>query len=116
MIPFANDTVTLYRKADGGYMPCVIMNCSFKHTKQRSTTERAESIYGETVCRIPPGNIKPEPGDVIALGVHGGAAKNEIDLVRMLERLRPDGAFRVQSVSDNARPGVPIPHYAARGE
>lgn len=116
MIPFANDTVTLYRKADGGYMACLILNCSYKHTERRSTDDRSASFYGETVCRIPPGNVKPQPGDVIVLGVHSEIVKNEIDLVRMLERLRPDGAFRVQSVSDNARPGVPIPHYAAKGE
>ena len=116
MIPFANDTVTLYRKSADGYMACLILNCSYKHTESRSTEDRSASFYGETVCRIPPGNVKPEPGDVIVLGVHSEIVNNEIDLVRMLERLRPEGAFRVRSVSDNARPGVPLPHYAAKGE
>lgn len=116
MIPFANDTVTLYHKAAAGYEEHLIHNCSYRRIRRRNTADSAASITEETVCRIPPGNIKPEPGDVIARGRHSGSPKNEIELVRLLESLRPNGAFRVQSISDNARPGVPVPHYAARGE
>ena len=116
MIPFANDTVTLYHKEGNEWRAYAIQNCSYRRTRNRAVVDGAETITEETVCRIPSGSVKPAPGDVIALGWHAEAPTNAVGLVRLLESLRPDGAFRVRSVSDNARPGVPVPHYAARGE
>ena len=117
MIPFANETVTLWRKMESGYEPFIIPNCWFKRNSVRSTSaDGAMTQREECICRIPVGNIHPTPGDAIALGEHANSVKNEIELVRMLEKLRPHGAFRVKSVSDNVVPGVPFPHFAARGE
>lgn len=116
MIPFANDTVTLFHKEDSGYTRHVIERCSYRRTRRRGIEDKSSTLAEETICRIPGNAIKPDVGDVIALGVHKGSAVNEIALVRLLESLRPGGAFRVQTVSDNARPGMPVPHYAAKGE
>ena len=116
MIPFGYSTITLFHKGAGGYTAHVIDHCYFRHSKRRDVAGKTASAADESICRIPAGAVAPDPGDVIALGAHKGSAKNEVELVRLLESLRPSGAFRVQSVSDNARPGMPIPHYAAKGE
>lgn len=116
MIPFANDTVTLIHKGKSGWTAEVISGCSFRRTRRRSLSGNTAILTDETVCRIPSGGAVPAVGDVIVLGRTDAAAYSEIELVRLLEAHRPGGAFRVSSVSDNARPGMPIPHYAARGE
>ncbi len=116
MIPFGYSTITLFHKGKDGYAAHVINHCYFRSGKRRDVSDKAASAANESICRLPVGTVVPEPGDVIAMGAHKGSAKNEIELVRLLESLRPSGAFRVQTVSDNARPGVPIPHYAAKGE
>lgn len=115
MIPFATDTVTLIHKEGSEWRAYTIQNCSYRRTHNRAVVDKTETITEETVCRIPAGNVKPAPGDVIALGWHAEAPTTAVELVRLLDSLRPGGAFRVQSVSDNVRPGVPVPHYAARG-
>lgn len=116
MIPFGYSTITLFHKDAGGYTAHVIEHCYVRHSKQRDTTDKTASAANESICRIPAGTVVPAPGDMIALGAHKGSARNEIELVRLLESLRPGGAFRVQTVTDNARPGMPVPHYAAKGE
>ena len=116
MIPFGYSTVTLFHKGKDGYAAHVIDHCYFRSGKRRDVSDKAASAANESICRLPAGAVVPVPGDVIALGAHKGSPKNDIDLVRLLESLRPGGAFRVQSVADNARQGMPIPHYAAKGE
>lgn len=116
MIPFANDTVTLFHKTAAGYERHVIAHCSYRRTRRRAVADQTATFAEETLCRIPCGAVMPEAGDVILLGAHDGGVSSEIELVRLLESRRPAGAFRVQTVLDNARPGMPIPHYAVRGE
>ena len=115
LIPFANDTVTLVYKEGAQWSTAVIPGCSYRRIRRRMLMDSAVSQSEETVCRIPAGNPFPAPGDVILLGEHAPQVGSEIELSRLLEAFRPGGAFRVQSVADNARPGMPIPHYAARG-
>lgn len=115
VIPFANDTVTLVHRNASGWKSEVIHGCSFRRIRRRSVTGQTAVIENESVCRIPPGGIVPAAGDLILPGVHTASADSEIELVRLLEAHRADGAFRISSVSDNTR-GAPIPHYAARGE
>lgn len=115
LIPFANDTITLISKTEAGWTSAVISGCSYRRIRRRMLMDSAVSQSEETVCRIPAGNPFPAPGDVILLGEHAPQVGSEIELSRLLEAFRPGSAFRVQSVADNARPGMPIPHYAARG-
>lgn len=115
MIPFGNQTITLYHKGANGYAAHLIGGCSLRQTHRRTANDRTAAAAVETVCRIPAGGVKPEPGDMIAPGMREETVKNEVELVRLLDRLRVDGAFRVTSVADNAR-SAPIPHYAVRGE
>lgn len=115
MIPFGNQTITLYHKGADGYSAHRIGGCSLRQTARRAANDRSVTAAVETVCRIPADGLKPEPGDMIAPGTHEETVKNDVELVRLLDRLRAEGAFRVLSVSDNTR-GAPIPHFAARGE
>lgn len=115
VIPFANDTVTLVHRDASGWKSEVIHGCSLRRVSRRGVSGQTAVIENESVCRIPPGGVVPAVGDLILPGTHDASAGSEIELVRLLEAHRADGAFRVSSVSDNTR-GVPLPHYAARGE
>lgn len=115
MIPFGNHTVTLFHKNGTAYDRYVLTGCSWRSTNERSLIENSTVITQRTSCRIPPNFQKPEPGDLLVLGVIDEAPEGEIALLNMMERLQKDGyrAFRIQSCADNT--GVPLPHYAATG-
>lgn len=116
MIPFGTHIVTLYHAAEQGYTRHTLVNCSWKSTNDRSLQDGATIITERTTCRILPQYTRPVPGDMLVLGVVEEDAASEIELVRLMEKLRSEGfrAFRVQSCSDNSE-GVPLPHYAAVG-
>lgn len=116
MIPFAKDTVTLFHRENGIWTRHVLTGCSYRRTARRAMTDNSITASNDVTCRIPAPNIMPAAGDMIALGNVPDMPENEVAVVRLLEKQRATGAFRVQSVSDNARPGMPVPHYAARGE
>ena len=115
MIPFASDTVTLYHKRGGAWEGIVIHGCSYRRRRVRSISDGAAAVAEETTCRMPAGQAVPAAGDVIVLGVCRDKVRGEVELVRLLEAHRAEGAFRVRAVADNARPGMPVPHYAATG-
>lgn len=117
MIPFAGDTATLFRLAEGRAERILMRGCSWRRVRARSM-EDGEMRYGEeSCCRIPAEYPPPRAGDVLMRGEVEGAFANRIELIRLMEahRSRGGAAFIVERVSDNARPGTPIPHYAARG-
>lgn len=117
MIPFGTSLVTLLHSDDGKtWKPYRVTSASWSKRQARRIEEGASIVREETVCRIPAGGVIPSAGDVIILGECLESADGEIALARLLERYRKWGAFRVQSVADNARPRFPLPHYAARGE
>lgn len=115
MIPFATDTVTLYHNNAGNWSSSVINGCSYRRIRRRVVIDSAATVMDETTCRIPAGGIMPASGDVVVLGVCREKITGELDIKRLLDKYNRSGAFRVQSVSDNARPGMPVPHYAATG-
>lgn len=122
MIPFGNETVTLIRRnesvTDGkihvSYSAHVINGCTWRRTTLQilNGTQTEKSV--QTTCRMPPGII-PRVGDALFLGTCETPA-NAVELAEMVESNRNNGAFFITAVKDNARPGMPIPHYAARGE
>lgn len=115
-LPFGGDTVTvLHRVVGESWTPCVVLGASWQQRAVRAIANRDAELSDETTCRIPAGNVVPDPGDVIVLGTCSESAADDIALTALLEKYRPQGAFRVQSVADNARPGMPLAHYAARG-
>ena len=116
-LPFGNDTVTVLHRISGeSWTPCVVLGASWSRQSVRAISSGDAKLTETTTCRIPAGNLVPDPGDVIVLGTCTESAASDIELAKLLEKYRPQGAFRVQSVSDNARPGMPLAHYAAKGE
>ena len=115
MIPFGNHEVTLYHLKGTGYERHIISGCSWRSTNTRSLIENSAVIAQQTTCRLPPDAKKPIPGDLLILGTIWEKVDGEIDLIRLMERLRKEGyrAFRVQSCADNT--GAPLGHYAATG-
>lgn len=116
MIPFATETVTLLHKFGDTWQPVTITGASWRQKTVRVLTDSAVRYTTETTCRIPQSAQRPDPGDVIVRGNCEASADTAIELVRLLEKYRPQGAFRVQSVADNTGAGIPLPHCAARGE
>ena len=115
MIPFGNHAITLFHKNGAMYDRYVLTGCSWRSGKERSLIENAVVITETTICRMPPECPKPDPGDLLVLGVIDEVPEGEIALVQLMERLRTDGyrVFRIRSCSDNT--GAPLAHYAATG-
>lgn len=125
MIPFGRETVTLYHRteaigADGRtntlWTRVTLNGCSWRRTGKHTLTSHTDVQVEEVVCRIPADQTCPTSGDVLIPGMISDAAASALDVTRILDRYRDLGAFRVASVADNARPGVPLPHYVAKGE
>ncbi len=125
MIPFGNETATLYARVEQRdergrthttWRRALLTGCSWRRdaawTRSGNELVRTQTV----ICRVPVGQAVPAPGDVLFLGVVEEPVDSATALERLMEAQRDAGAFRVGSVSDNARGGVPLPHYAARSE
>lgn len=123
MIPFGNETVTLVQRAEATengrkkavYSVARLTDCSWRRT-QRWSREGEVLVPGEGItCRVPVGQAVPHAGDLMILGDVTVTVNSGADFQRLIEQYRgADGAFVVASVADNARLGMPLPHYAAR--
>lgn len=123
-IPFGDETVTLVQrietvvsgKTNVAYRSVVLTGCSWRRTTRIIRNDNALISEESVVCRVPAGQDKPKSGDLMILGRVAVTVTSGADFQRIIEQYRSaDGAFVVTSVKDNARPGVPMPHYAARG-
>lgn len=116
MIPFGNETVTLFHRSEGGYARYVLSDCSWRTASSRSAYGNTVQRSDEISCRIPAGGVLPQPGDVLILGDYSSDAQTEIEMTRLLDALWRRGAqaIRVNSVRDNSR-NAPLPHYAVTG-
>ena len=116
MIPFGNETVTMLHKLETGYERYVLTGCSWRTSNEKALSIDAVIYTERTTCRIPSKYVRPDPGDLFILGEVMADAKDEIELVRLMESLRKQGmcVFRVQSCADNSKGNV-LPHYAATG-
>ena len=123
-IPFGNETVTLVQKVssvtDGkthiSYQTSTLTGCSWRRTTKRVLIGDAVQYREVVICRIPHDQIKPNTGDLLILGAVAVTVTSGADYNVLIEKYRDsDGGFVVSSVSDNARPGDPLPHYAAKG-
>lgn len=124
MIPFGNQTVTLYHRTrtageDGRsrdvWARYTLKGCSWREIAAQSMEGNAVRGTVQTVCRIPAGQMKPQVGDVLIFGAVSAEIASAKELNALLEQHRDGGAFRVESVANNAGSGVPLPHYVARG-
>lgn len=122
MIPFGNETVTLIKRVETvnngktavSYSRHIIDRCSWRTVAITNRLDTQQVRSYEIVCRMPPG-IAPAPEDALFLGLIESTPESSVQLDDMILRHRSSGAFRVDRVSDNTRPGFPLPHYAARG-
>lgn len=107
-------------KADGRtqtrYERHLLIGCSWQRV-HRYTRDGEVLVPGEGItCRIPAKQTRPGPGDLLILGDVVVTVNSGADFQSLIEQYREaGGAFVVTSVSDNNRPGVPMPHFAARG-
>ena len=121
MIPFGTHTATLFHRqrieTDGRageeWTKQLLSGCSWRERviSYAASTEVVRSA--ETVCRIPPDQLKPVVGDVLVKGDCADIVNTAADAARLIDRYSHDGAFRVSSVADNT--GAHLPHWAARG-
>jgi len=124
MIPFGNETVTLVQRTETvtsgktsvAYSTAKLTGCSWRRTSRMVRYDNALVHEEGVVCRIPAGQTKPKAGDLLIRGDAAVTVTGGADYQALIEQYRgSDGAFVVTSVADNARPGMPLPHYAARG-
>ena len=127
MLPFGNETVTLVTRretVDNGksravYACATLVNCSWRRVARKTTRnvvnhDGAFTPSEQLVCRVPAGQTKPEPDDLMILGDVAVTVQSGADYQGLIETYRgSDGAFVVTAVQDNARPGMPMPHYKA---
>ena len=140
MIPFANETVTLYNRrrttgTDGRQVETwvrhVLTGCSWTRTHERTRNDTEVGYSSSVTCRIsvsknylPPDqwDALDDPADKFTLAagdvlIYGnvpdeiGAGLSIGDLAKKYSRR---GAIVVQSAKDNSRNGI-LPHYVARG-
>ena len=122
-LPFAGETVTLVRRIESivasktyvTYSTVILTGCSWRRARRWQRDGEFLVPVESVVCRIPAGQTKPNPGDLLILGEVAVTVSSGMDYQRVIERYAgQDGAFMVASVADNARPGMPLPHWAAR--
>lgn len=128
MIPFGNQTVTLLARnrvvgEDGrtheNWTRHTLTGCSWRSSAVQTADSNAVRNDWDYTCRIPGDQRKPQVGDVLILGtvahLRVAASITAQEAAELLNSLRTTGAFRVESVRDNAMAGFPAPHYVARG-
>ena len=124
-IPLGYETVTLVRRVedrgeDGRtrmrYQRHLLTGCSWRRVIHR-TQSGGEIRFTEAItCRVPADKQRPSAGDYLFLGDVAGEFTSAAQLSETLNARRDAGAFIVTAVKDNARPGNPLPHWAALGE
>ena len=124
MIPFGNETVTLVQRVETvsqgkttvSYTSAKLNGCSWRRTTHFVRDNNAIIPEESIICRVPADQTRPKAGDLMILGSQTVNVTSGADFQQLIETYRgSDGAFVVSSVADNARPDMPMPHYAARG-
>lgn len=123
MIPFGNDTVTLIQRVETEqngrthteYARYILKGCSWRKKAGWSQFDTEKHRNEEISCRIPAGNRRPNAGDYLFLGEIADEITDTRSLQAAMKAHRPTGVMEITTMSDNARPGTPLPHYAAWG-
>lgn len=125
MIPFGNNTVTLIQRVETKengktkvtHEKHVLSGCSWKQKTIWRQVSNAEMQRGtEITCKIPPDQTAPKTGDYLFLGDVDVDATSTASLNAAIAAHHHNGVMRVASVSNNALPGLPLPHITARGD
>ena len=124
MIPFGNEHVTLIQrleiiingKTDVRYARHILSGCSWKMKSDWRLVGTEMQRVTEVVCKIPPGQVTPSPGDYLFRGYMQEVIDSPHSLNKAINAHRVNGAMRVASISNNALASLPLPHIAARGD
>ena len=123
-IPFGNETVTLVQRTENvvngktqvTYSTTKLTGCSWRRTTRIVRNDNALISEESVVCRVPVGQTRPSAGDLMILGDVAVTVTSSFQYQQLIDQYKgADGAFVVTSVKDNARPEMPMPHWAARG-
>ena len=123
MIPFGNEAVTLVRRIEATvegrtqvtYQTDALTGCSWQRTNSVLREGETLRMVEGTVCRVPADQPRPRTGDLLILGEVAVTVTSGAEYQQLIEQYRDTGgAFVAASVADNARPGMPLPHYAVR--
>lgn len=123
MIPFGKDTITLIKRvetAEDGktrteYKRFVLRGCSWRSKAGWSQFDTEKHRNTEITCRIPSDQQRPDAGDYLFLGEIADKITDTRSLQAAIKAHAHTGVMEITSMSDNARPGMPLPHYAAWG-
>lgn len=124
MIPFGHDTVTLVQRTEArdangktsvSYATERLTGCSWRRTRRWQRIADDIMPYEGVTCRVPASQPKPRAGDLLILGDVAVTVTSYAEYQALIEQYADgDGAFVAASVSDDARPGTPLPHWAVR--
>ena len=112
MIPFANNTVTLYHREAGAITRHTLRGCSWRAKRVRTMIDGAAVTGDEIICRYT-GGKRAAVGDLLVLGEAEEAPGSAIEFAAMLEKYA-GAAFLCESFADYTRCGM-LPHCCARG-
>lgn len=126
MIPFGHETVTLFHRTEtldaatgrktAVYTKYTLHDCSWHAVKQLTRDGEAHTYGSSITVRVPPEYQKPEQGDLMVHGDYTGTVESGSGYQRIIEEKRAaEGAFEVQSATNGAMDGFPLPHYKATG-
>ena len=123
MIPFGNETVTLIQRVEAEengrtrteYAKRILSGCSWRKKAGWSQFDTEKHRSEEITCRIPAHNQRPNAGDYLFLGEIQEEITDTASLRAAMKAHAATGAMEITSLSDNARPGMPMPHYLAWG-
>ena len=115
MMPFAQETVTLFHRTRDGCARVVLKGCAWRQTSARDQDGGLFMPRGRYLVRGPAGSVRPGVGDVLVRGEVDDAAALGLNTAALLEKYAERGAFLCESVADSAFPGAPLPHWRAEG-
>lgn len=125
MIPFGHESVTLVQRVETKdnngrtkvtFAKHALTGCSWQRTEGRKLSGNEVRRNESILCRIPAEQQRPRAGDTLFLGDMVEEVADAMALQAAIEAHRDAGVFIVTAVKDNARPGSPLPHWAASGE
>ena len=123
MIPFGNETVTLIKRVetvvDGRtlteYAKYLLHGCSWRRSTGWSQFDAEKHRSGDATCRIPADQQRPDAGDYLFLGEITDEIIDTGTLRAAIKAHERTGVMEITTLSDNARPGMPLPHHLAWG-
>lgn len=123
MIPLGNDIVTLIKRvetvANGRtkteYARFILHGCSWRRKTGWNQFDAEKHRNAEITCRIPADQMKPDAGDYLFLGEIEDEITDTRSLQAAMKAHAGTGVMEITSLNDNARPGMPLAHFAAWG-